>query len=404
MPYPQLHPEFVYINPDSHSSCTVVLMGLTLLYQPHKRNEDQLTNWFLAVLEKIDIARRKALFCKLGFDKLKGLDCDFIIHSQETLDHGRIDGLLIGDEIVIGFESKVKSEHDAASGKSSQLRKYYDDLKTRYKNRDIRLLVTADQTSQSKKDILSVLAKQGVPKESVDIMLWQDLHRALSSLIESDKSTKSDSIPNSCEQAVSTFLFKETKRILEKMKMNSFSGIKNEDISGYLSVRSQLFNLEPYIASLVKNIDELDKKQSGHLAFENLEFRSKKWKSKVILAFKMKPDGFKIYFRVHRKGPLPKISMKVLDYEEFVESLKKTEEGYSVYGLVPEECDFTLSDIEKKYSGKDRIDLYGRFQISKTIPYEDLQDSREFTAMLKREVESLKGVISLLHETIEDAE
>lgn len=220
-------------------------MPSTIFYKPENRNEDYLTHWFLAILERID-ARARMEFLKeldIGFSHI--FDNDLKITCQEHIGEGkRIDGVFRGDNLIVGFENKVNSLHKAIGRDKGQLRNYHRLLKAVH-NKHVKILVAADSQNQSRREIEDTIKQQGLDLADFSILFWQDVHQASLRMLDGlGKKTKE------------YLLFQELITALEMMNMDPFTGIKEEELLHYSKVKRQLRKLNGILRDQIPNRNE----------------------------------------------------------------------------------------------------------------------------------------------------
>lgn len=361
-------------------------MSLTLFYKPERRTENKLTHWFLACLERLN--RQAPEICRRFFDEL-GINLEGDGKPAQKMEtqvklgkSDRIDGIIVGKNLVVGFENKVKDKQ-----KGKQIQSYYRLLKKKYK-RDCILLLTADRNVQAAADIRTYVREKKIPEDIVRIILWQDIHRILRELSDEYASN-----------FLASFLLRELMETLEKMNMRSYGGISENDVTNYLNIKQELFALDGFLKELIgRKFKKLREKsgKKGSLTKKKLIFPFGKSEDATHLYFKIGDEGFRVGLRCPKySDDLVKIQ-KGLDFKSLIELLKSLE-GYRVYGLTSVKDEGLLLDdiVEMETKSPEGLKLHRRLQISKDLAFKLMRDP-EFKELIREEVESLANLVDLL--------
>ncbi len=358
----------------------------TLFYRPERRIEDMLTHWFLAFLDRLAEHQSPAcrdLFEELGFKLGDNWKKDFRVESQVNIGEGRrIDGLITGQKYVIGFENKIDDKH-----KMSQIREYYKLLHEKHEQ-DCALLLTFDWNTQTRNEVEKLIRAGEVPEKDVRLATWQDVHQILIDIAEKSRGT-----------GFASFLCREMARVLEKMKMKSYTGINKEQIKSYFDVKQNLSVLDQLIRESVKaKFDWLleGSGSDGSLTRKRITFPFRKGEKSTFLFFRLGEDSLHIGVRCPRRSTDLERLKERLDYRSLLNILEKSKE-YEVYGFAPALDKSHGYEEIRQLDGKPK--LHDRLQVSKEVRLEEMS-RKDFKDHIKDEIDSLEGLVVFLHQTL----
>lgn len=385
-------------------------MVKSIFYKPHEREEDALTHRFLAIFEKLGLNGRKTFLQFSGLSSLADLEEPISVDSQVQLGPKRPDGIIRYSDVVVAFENKVKSAHTyGPNGEVSQLKFYHSHLPTDYMDMKPRLLVMADENVQGRDVIEELLENEVIPKSDVDIVLWQEVHRACLNWLNTFGSE--DNIKNGVVSELDVFLIEQLKILLEKMNMGDYTGIETKDLDYYFRVWNQLKLMEDHLKAFVPDtLEMLSRSTTGMYASIFSEFLSFAFANVSSFAFlyislQEDPGGIRIGISIERRELTLALSgkkylKKLIDSVEIADDL--------VLQIGPKEISPDLAGrLEEYSSGTLETDDFfeGHFDLSAFYDMKDLEKKLEisnekFPTNLVKEIKKFEEVAKIISECL----
>jgi hypothetical protein len=238
-------------------------------------------------------------------------------------------------------------------------------------------------------------------EDYVDIMTWQEVHHACVKSLEMWNSDTSSDLDR--------FLVEELKTLLEEMRMESFTGIKLEDIEGYARSWRALSALEEFLkVEVPREFSMLKQYRLGywgsiHLVYLGFGFLAEWDYAWLHVGILCKDEVLRIGIKLDNSQATSKL-MKTGVLEELVPALEAAE-GFKVR-IGPEKRSVDLAKRLQEYrSGNPgTVDFFeGYLSVERRYPFEELRkniglDTPMFPEKLMVEISRLKRIALIINE------